>query len=138
MSKRKGALEWGAFRVPCPSGGADRRWRRSAFRELEAASRLGAAVFLALDDAAIAGEEAVLFLTRDDGVAPRVFGLNQGVFRVRQDPVTGRRVVVSPVLTAKSEAPERVVRGAASRRPVEIEAFGAQVRSIMAAQAGAR
>jgi hypothetical protein len=77
------------------------------------------------------GEEAVLFLTAAGG-SLHVFGLNQGVFRVRPDPVSGRRMVVSPVLMAASEAPERVIRGAASRRPVALEDFGAQVRRVLA------
>jgi hypothetical protein len=78
------------------------------------------------------GEEAVLFLNRGDGPDARVFGLNQGVFRVRQDPTSGRRLVVTPVLVAASDVAERVVRGAASRKPIDLEAFGAQVRSAMA------
>lgn len=82
------------------------------------------------------GEEAVLFLNRGDGGDARIFGLNQGVFRVRQDPATGRRVVVTPALVASSAAPERVVRGAASRKPIDLDAFGAQVRSAMALPAG--
>jgi hypothetical protein len=80
------------------------------------------------------GDEAVLFLTRDGADVPQVFGLNQGVFRVRQDPRSGRRIVVRPILMASGATPERVVRGAASRRSLEIEAFGAQVRAVIALQ----
>lgn len=83
------------------------------------------------------GEEAVLFLDGAGEQVPHVFGLNQGVFRVRQDSSTGRRVVVPPPLMSAGAAPERVVRGAPTRRPLELEAFGAQVRSVMAAQPGA-
>lgn len=82
------------------------------------------------------GDEAVLFLdSRDDSVL-RVFGLNQGVFRVRQDPQTGRRIVIRPILTAAGEAAERVVRGSRARRPLELEAFGAQVRTAISATRG--
>jgi hypothetical protein len=84
------------------------------------------------------GDEAVLFLSASGAEIPQVFGLNQGVFRVRQDSRSGRRMVVTPALMASSDAPERVVRGAASRRPMELEAFGAQVRAVMAAQGGGR
>ena len=87
------------------------------------------------------GDEAVLFLDGADGAVPHVFGLNQGLFRVRQDRRTGRRVVVRPALmaaTGDSDTPERVVRGAASRRPVELAAFGALVRTAMTQQRGAR
>jgi hypothetical protein len=79
------------------------------------------------------GDEAVLFLQSADGDVARVFGLNQGVFRVRVDARSGRRIVVRPALLASGEAAERVVRGAASRRAVDLDAFGAQVRAAMAA-----
>jgi hypothetical protein len=78
------------------------------------------------------GEEAVLFLDAAGRAVPQVFGLNQGVFRVRQDPRTGRRVVVPPALLSSGRTSERVVRGAAARRPVELEVFGAQIRTAMA------
>ena len=78
------------------------------------------------------GDEAVLFLQSADGVA-HVFGLNQGVFRVRIDPRSGRRIVVRPALMPSGDEPERVVRGDASRRAVDLEAFGAQLRAAMAA-----
>ncbi len=80
------------------------------------------------------GDEAVLFLTRTAADTAQVFGLNQGVFRVRQDPRSGRRIVVRPVLMPSGDAPERVVRGSALRRSLELEAFGAQVRAAMAAE----
>lgn len=84
------------------------------------------------------GDEAVLFLDSRDNSVLRVFGLNQGVFRVRQDPRTGRRMVVRPILTAAGEAPERVVRGSLSRRSVDLDMFGAQVRTAMASGRGAQ
>jgi hypothetical protein len=87
-----------------------------------------------------AGEEAVLFFSRKSGRAPTVFGLNQGVFRVRLDGRTNRRVVVVPVLMARGGSPEVVVRGARDRRPLALERFGAEVRAVMAGGAarGAR
>jgi hypothetical protein len=78
-----------------------------------------------------AGEEAVLFLTRRTGAAPAVFGLNQGVFRVRIDAQTGRRVVALPVLLARGASAETIVRGARERRPLLLERFGAEVRALM-------
>ena len=83
------------------------------------------------------GTEAVLFLRQGDSGLPYVFGLNQGMFRVQRDPRTQRRLVMPPLL-ARSENPERVVRGAVSRQPMTLEAFGAQVRSVMAELADAR
>ena len=79
------------------------------------------------------GEEAVLFLRADGPSVAHVFGLSQGVFRVRVDPRTGRRMVVPPVLMARGDAPETVVRGAPSRVPLALDAFAATVRSAMAA-----
>ena len=75
------------------------------------------------------GEEAVIFLTaRGDG-HPFVFGLNQGVFRVRLDGQS-RRIVIPPALLAVRSEPETVVRGTA--RPLALETFGAHVQTILA------
>ena len=86
------------------------------------------------------GEEAFLFLSEANSDAPLVFGLNQGVFRVRQDRVSGRRVVVPPPLMQASDrdARELVMRGSPTRRPLEVDAFGAQVRTALAQQGGVR
>jgi hypothetical protein len=79
-----------------------------------------------------AGDEVVLFLTRRGGAQPGVFGLNQGVFRVRLDDRTRQRVVVLPVLMARGASPEAVARGARERRPLALEAFAAEVLAVMA------
>jgi hypothetical protein len=84
------------------------------------------------------GDEAVLFLDGSNGTPLHVFGLNQGVFRVRMDPVSGQRIVVPPILMARGALPEPVVRGAATRRSLGLDAFGAQVRSVMAQLRGAQ
>lgn len=81
------------------------------------------------------GDEAVLFLRKVGDAPPSVFGLNQGVFRVRLD-ASARRIVVPPALLAPGDAPERVARGASARRSLPLEAFGAQVRSVLAETAG--
>ncbi|HXW03989.1 MAG TPA: hypothetical protein VD833_02050 [Vicinamibacterales bacterium] len=78
------------------------------------------------------GDEAVLFLNAGAGAPFQIFGLNQGVFRVRPDPVSGRRMVVSPVLLSTSDGPERVTRGSAARRALALEEFGTQVRTLVA------
>jgi hypothetical protein len=81
----------------------------------------------------VRGEEAVLFLKSHGDELPDVFGLNQGVFRVRVDPGTGQRIVVPPVLKSDlSPEPQRVVRGAVERKPLTFESFGARVREVMA------
>ena len=79
----------------------------------------------------LAGEEVVLFLTSQGPVVPRVFGLNQGVFRVRVDARSGRRLVALPILMARSDAPAAVTRGDSARRPLPIEQFAAQVRTVL-------
>lgn len=83
------------------------------------------------------GDEVVIFLRAHGPAVPRVFGLNQGVFRVRVDARSGRRQVILPVLTARGTEPEPVVRGAVDRRPLPLAQFAAQVRTVLQ-QGGAR
>ncbi len=78
------------------------------------------------------GDEVVVFLRANGPSIPQVFGLSQGVFRVRFDPRTGQRLVVPPALMAASSEPQSVKRGAADRRPVSLDVFGAQVRTVLA------
>jgi hypothetical protein len=78
------------------------------------------------------GDEAVLCLSATEGEPLHVFGLNQGVFRVRQDPVSGRRMVITPIVAARGEEPVRVIRGSIERRPIAMEEFGRQVRGLIA------
>jgi hypothetical protein len=83
------------------------------------------------------GEEVVLFLRHRDGVPLHIFGLNQGVFRVRLDEQTRQRMVTPPLL-ARGPGPEAVVRGSAARRTIALETFGAQVRTVIAETAVVR
>jgi hypothetical protein len=85
-----------------------------------------------------AGEEVVLFLSAAGPAVAHVFGLNQGVYRVRVDAQTGRRLVIPPVLTASSEAPQAIVRGDQSRQPLPLDSFAASVRTAMAQTGGVR
>lgn len=78
------------------------------------------------------GEEAIVFLNLRDEGYPVVFGLNQGVFRVRLDRATKRRLVAPAAVIGHTDRPESVVRGAPARRPVAIETFGAQVQAVLA------
>ncbi|MEO6213254.1 MAG: hypothetical protein ABIP65_06470 [Vicinamibacterales bacterium] len=82
------------------------------------------------------GDEAVLFLRAEGPAVPSVFGLNQGVFRVRVD-ARGRRLVILPVLLPRGQGPERVVRGARDRRPLPLDEFGTQVRAALQQPGGA-
>jgi hypothetical protein len=80
------------------------------------------------------GDEAVLFLKTRGEELPDVFGLNQGVFRVRVDSRTGQRIVVPPpvIASAQTEEPQPIKRGAIDRKPLAFDAFGARVREAMA------
>jgi hypothetical protein len=82
------------------------------------------------------GDEAVLFLTQREDETARVFGLNQGVFRVQREERSQRRLVLPPLM-ARGESPEVVVRGSAARQTMPLEAFGAHVMSVIA-ELGAR
>ena len=82
------------------------------------------------------GDEAVLFLNARPSAVPHVFGLNQGVYRVRVDARSGQRIVVPPALLARGDAAEVVRRGAATRRSLPLDAFNAQVRGVLAEIAG--
>ena len=79
------------------------------------------------------GEEVVLFLKTLSGRAPVVAGLNQGAYRVVEDPQTRQRMVTSPVVMARDAVDaEPVVRGAAARRPMPLDAFRDIVREVLA------
>jgi hypothetical protein len=84
------------------------------------------------------GEEAVLFLRAEGPSMAHVFGLSQGVFRVRVDARSGRRLVLPPVLMANGDTPQTVKRGALERRPLLLDAFAATVRAAMAQRGGAQ
>ncbi len=81
------------------------------------------------------GDEVVMFLKAEGPSVPHVFGLSQGVFRVRRELRSGRRLVVPPALMASSDAPQAVRRGASDRRPVPLDTFREQVRAAMGAGA---
>lgn len=77
-----------------------------------------------------AGEEVVLFLRGQGPAVPQIFGMHQGVFRVRVDPRSGARMVNFPAIGHGAEG-QRVVRGAAERRPLPLEQFAQSVRSVL-------
>src|SRR5688572_18972946 len=60
----------------------------------------------------VPGEEAIVFLRGSGPAVPQIFGLSQGVFRVRVDQRTGQRTVILPILMARGAAAEPVSRGA--------------------------
>jgi hypothetical protein len=76
------------------------------------------------------GEEVVLFLNANGPAIPHVVGFNQGVYRVSVDQASGVRLVTPPVM-GDVTTPTPVVRGDRSRKPVPLEQFEAQVRSML-------
>lgn len=83
------------------------------------------------------GDEAVLFLKPNSDDMPDVFGVNQGVFRVRVDSRTGQRMVVPPpiIATGPSDTAQPLTRGALDRKPLPFPEFGAKVKEAMAQSA---
>src|SRR5689334_13946787 len=77
------------------------------------------------------GGEAVLFLSASGPSIAHIFGLSQGLYRVKTDSRTGRRLVVAPVLTADSDEPQAVTRGDVNRRQLTLDEFAATVRQAM-------
>jgi len=77
------------------------------------------------------GEEVVVFLAATGPEFPHIVGFNQGVYRVTVDRASGTRFVASPMLAGEVTTPTPIVRGDRSRRPVPLEQFEAQVRSIL-------
>jgi hypothetical protein len=83
-----------------------------------------------------AGDEAVLFLSASGPSVAHIFGLSQGVFRVKVDSRSGARLVVPPVLMSQDDALHVVTRGDTARRQLSLDDFAATVRQ--AQSAGAR
>lgn len=77
------------------------------------------------------GEEAVLFLNASGPSIARIFGLSQGLYRVKVDAGTGQRTVIPPVLVANGDEAQSVARGDAKRRQLSLDEFAATVRQAM-------
>jgi hypothetical protein len=77
------------------------------------------------------GEEAVLFLSASGPSVAHIFGLSQGLYRVKVDARTGQRLVIPPVLAANGDAPQTIVRGDTGRRQLSLDEFAATVRRAM-------
>ncbi|HEX9368381.1 MAG TPA: hypothetical protein VF921_17250 [Vicinamibacterales bacterium] len=80
-----------------------------------------------------AGDEVVFFLKPADSSSLYIIGLSQGAFRVVADARTGRRIVTTPIVMGKGgDAPEPIVRGDVTRKPLAIDAFRDVVRQVLA------
>ncbi len=77
------------------------------------------------------GDEAVLFLSASGPSVAHIFGLSQGLYRVKLDARTGQRLVIPPVLAAHGDAPQTIVRGDTNRRQLSLDEFAATVRRAM-------
>jgi hypothetical protein len=73
------------------------------------------------------GQLVVVFLKARGPALLTTLGLGQGIFRVARDAATGKMLVTPPPL--KESAAGRIIRGAAERRALSVEAFAAAVRS---------
>jgi hypothetical protein len=72
------------------------------------------------------GELVVVFLKARGPAMLTPLGFGQGIFRVTRDTRSGVMLVTPPPL--KESAAGRVIRGAAERRALSVEAFAAAVR----------
>jgi hypothetical protein len=77
------------------------------------------------------GEEAVLFLSASGPSIAHIFGLSQGLYRVKVDTRTGQRTVLPPVLAANGDKPQTIARGDTKRRQLSLDEFAATVRQAM-------
>ena len=78
------------------------------------------------------GQRAMLFLKRGQDNLWRVTGLNQGVFRINPDPVTGLPVVPPPLVagkTASTTGPAE--RGDPRRKLMPVQEFESLVRLVI-------
>jgi hypothetical protein len=77
------------------------------------------------------GDLVLVFLGAAGAAYPTIVGLTQGVFRVMPHPANGSLMVVAPPVETARQAPGPIARGDARRRPMTLEAFGAEVRASM-------
>jgi hypothetical protein len=75
------------------------------------------------------GDLVVAFLGSRGPSVPMLVGLTQGLFRVVIDRQSGRAHVTPPLL--KGSTAGRIIRGAADRHTLTIDAFASEVRSVM-------
>lgn len=75
------------------------------------------------------GDLVMLFLASRGPAIPVPVGLTQGVFRVSRDTRSGQVLVTPPPL--KGSPGGRVIRGAADRRALTLDAFASEVRTLL-------
>lgn len=75
------------------------------------------------------GDEVIVFLTSRGPSIPFLFGLSQGVYRVSR--ASGRALVTPAVVTAEGGDTGRAVRGDPARRPLALDDFAREVRTVV-------
>ena len=78
------------------------------------------------------GDLIVAFLGSRGPALPTLVGFTQGLFRVVVDAPSGSTLVTPPPLKASTAG--RIVRGASARRSLTVDAFAAEVRSVLEAR----
>jgi hypothetical protein len=78
------------------------------------------------------GDLVVAFLGSQGPAMPQLVGFTQGLFRVLIDTHTGSAHVTPPPL--KASIAGTILRGAADRRTLTVDAFAAEVRSALEAR----
>jgi hypothetical protein len=78
------------------------------------------------------GQEIVVFLGSTGPAIPHIVGFNQGIFRVATDAVSGRLVVVRPVLAGEAASRDPLHDGDVTVKTVPLSDFEGQVRSLLA------
>ena len=84
------------------------------------------------------GDEIIVFLEGAEPVIPHIVGFNQGIFRVATDAGSGRQTVARPVLAGEAARRAPLHNGDVTMTTVPVAAFEAQIRSLMAKDAGRR
>jgi hypothetical protein len=75
------------------------------------------------------GDEVIVFLTARGPSIPYLFGLSQGVYRVSRR--AGAGPLVTPLPAIATGGADRLVRGDPARRPLALDAFARQVKTIL-------
>jgi hypothetical protein len=76
------------------------------------------------------GDDVIVFLSARGPSVPYLYGLSQGVYRVARR-ADGHAIVTPLPMPAGGGTLDRVVRGDPARRPLTLDAFAREVRSIL-------
>jgi len=77
------------------------------------------------------GQQAVLFLKAGPDNALRPVGLTMGVYPVLPEALSGRPVVLPPVVAGQTSSTRQPVRGDVRRKPMPVQEFESLVKLVM-------